>query len=242
MNPTDVLDNPVWHSLCTNHAHFALGDRLAKRYPPDVAPFVALANLSEAAFADLARITALGETLVLRGFELPADLPGWQIHEQKQIVQMIYEPLQPPPPPPPPEVERGAAILTLTDADLPDMRRLIDIAQPGPFLARTIRLGTYLGIRIRHGDQLIALAGERMVPPGYREISAVCTHPDHRGRGYARLLMTRLMAQQIERGEVPILHVMPENVGAQRVYQSLGFRKRRDLPYAALSRKLIIKS
>ena len=75
-----------------------------------------------------------------------------------------------------------------------------------------------------------------MYLPGFREISAVCTHPDHRGKGYARLLMRRLMAQQRQQGDVPILHVMPENTAAQRVYESLGFRKRRDLPYVMLSR------
>ena len=224
----DVLDNPVWHALTSYHAQFALGSGFARRYSPDIAPFVALANPSPAAFADLAQIVDSGERLVLRGFELPPDLPGWVIHTRKLIVQMICDEPQP-------EIASAEAILTLTEADVPDMLALVELAKPGPFLSRTIQLGTYLGIR-RDG-QLIALAGERMHIPGFCEISAVCTHPDQRGKGYARLLITRLMAQQRERGEVPILHVMPENTNAQRVYESLGFRKRRDLPYVALSRE-----
>ena len=227
MNSTNTLDNPVWHALTTHHAPLALGTGLARRYPPDIAPFVALENASDAAFADLATIVAAGEKLVLRGFELPSDVPGWTIHTRKLIVQMVSEA-------PMPEIASDAQILTLSEADVPDMLRLVDEAKPGPFLPRTIRLGTYLGIR--KDGKLIAMAGERMYPPGYREISAVCTHPKHRGKGYARLLMSRLMARERREGDVPILHVMPENLGAQRVYESLGFRKRRDLPYAMLSR------
>ncbi|MEO8394543.1 MAG: GNAT family N-acetyltransferase [Chloroflexota bacterium] len=227
MNSAQILDNPVWHALTTHQADLAIGDGLAKRYPTDIAPFIALANTSAEAFADLAQIVTAGEKMVLRGFELPPEIPGWTIHNRKMIVQMISEP-------PTPEIESAEAILTLSEADVPDMLGLVAAAEPGPFLPRTIRLGTYLGIR--KDGQLVAMAGERMYPPGYREISAVCTHPNHRGKGYARLLMSRLMAQERQQGDVPILHVMPENMMAQRVYESLGFRKRRDLPYAMLSR------
>ena len=222
-----ILDNPVWHALNTHHAQFALGAGLARRYSADIAPFIALADATPAAFDDLAQIMSADEKLVLRGFELPPDLPGWGIHDQKMIVQMICdEPMA--------EITSAEPIITLTDADVPDMLRLVGLAKPGPFLPRTIRLGQYVGIR--QAGQLVAMAGERMYPPGYREISAVCTHPDHRGKGYARLLMSRLMAENWARGDVPILHVMPENVVAQRVYLSLGFRKRRDLAYVLLSR------
>jgi ribosomal protein S18 acetylase RimI-like enzyme len=222
-----MLDNPAWYALKTHQADVAIGTDLAKRYPVDMAPFVALANASEAAFAELAQIVLPGERLVLRGFELPPEVPGWVIHQRKMIVQMISgQPIT--------EIASDEPILTLTDADVPDMLRLVEEAKPGPFLARTNRLGTYLGICI--DGKLIAMVGERMYLTGYREISAVCTHPDHRGKGYARVLMSRLMAKQRAEGDVPILHVMPENIGAQRVYESLGFRKSRELPYAALSR------
>src|SRR4051812_38444087 len=119
-----VLDNPVWHALNTNHARFATGDGLAKRYPDDIAPFIALADASAAAFADLAQIVEPGEKLVLRGFELPPELPGWTIHTRKLIVQMVSEA-------PTPVIASDESILTLTEADLPDMLRLVAIAKPG---------------------------------------------------------------------------------------------------------------
>ena len=222
-----VLDNPAWHALKTHQAQFALGEGLARRYHSDIAPFVALENAGEAAFAELAQIVTHGEQMILRGFELPVDPSGWTIHTRKMIVQMVSEQ-------PLPEIASDEEILTLTDDDVPDMLRLVEEAKPGPFLARTNHLGTYFGIRQQ--GKLIAMAGERMYLPGFREISAVCTHPDYRGKGYASLLMRRLMAQQRAQGDVPILHVMPENTRAQRVYESLGFRKRRELPYAMLSR------
>ena len=123
-----VLDNPVWHALTTHQAQFALGEGLARRYHPDIAPFVALANASEAAFADLAQIVSPGEQLVLRGFELPSDPLGWTIHIRKMIVQMVSEE-------PLPESASAEQILTLSEADVPDMLRLVGRGQTRAVLA-----------------------------------------------------------------------------------------------------------
>lgn len=121
--------------------------------------------------------------------------------------------------------------LTLGTEDVPEMLALVERTRLGPFLPRTIELGTYLGFR-RDGA-LIAMAGERMHPPGWTEISAVCTDPTFRGEGLATRLVLALAAGIRARGERPFLHASADNAGAIRLYESLGFTLRRRLTFDA---------
>ncbi|WP_442874812.1 GNAT family N-acetyltransferase [Amycolatopsis sp. NBC_00345] len=124
------------------------------------------------------------------------------------------------------------AVVRLGEADVPEMLDLVARAQPGPFLPRTVFLGTYLGIR--HEGALVAMAGERLHPPGWTEISAVCTDPAFRGRGLAARLVRAVGAGIRARGETPFLHAAASNVNAIRLYESLGFRLRREMIFSAL--------
>ena len=128
--------------------------------------------------------------------------------------------------------EQDASILSLNEADVADMRALAELTQPGPFYARTHTLGDFVGIR--ENGKLIAMAGERMRVPGFTEISAVCTHPEARGRGLAAKLMRVVAARIVARGEQLFLHVYPSNKGAIAVYQKLGFRHRTDVRLTVL--------
>ncbi|HVU12565.1 MAG TPA: GNAT family N-acetyltransferase, partial [Phototrophicaceae bacterium] len=193
-----------------------IGTPLAKRYPPDVGIFAAVAAPSEAAVHDLNQIVAKGEALMVQGLNLPADLPDWSIVYELHVSRMIcHQPVI--------EVESVEQVVDLTSADVADMLHLIEGTQPGPFLPRTIEMGRYIGIR--KDGQLVAMAGERFYPLGYHEISAVCTHPDHWGKGYARLLVSRVAARQQREGDIPFLHVDPHNARAIAIYEQLGFRK-----------------
>lgn len=120
------------------------------------------------------------------------------------------------------------AVLLTTD-DVPEMTDLARRTRPGPFRPRTIELGTYLGIR--HDDRLVAMAGERLRLPGHTEISAVCTDPDHRGRGLATRLVLALVQQIRDRGETPILHADGRNTTAIRLYERLGFVVRKEVVF-----------
>jgi predicted GNAT family acetyltransferase len=124
---------------------------------------------------------------------------------------------------------------TLGAADVPDMMALVKLTEPGPFAARTVELGTYIGIR--SGGQLIAMAGERMCFPGFTEVSAVCTHPDHRGRGHGSALVRTLLRAIRHRGETPFLHIFSDNVRARALYQALGFSLSRALFVTVLKRE-----
>ena len=112
------------------------------------------------------------------------------------------------------------------------MVSLAEMTEPGPFLERTRELGRFVGSF--HEGQLAAMAGERLQLKGLREVSAVCTHPDHRGKGYARALMSEIIRGIVDRGETPFLHVRYRNVNAIALYERMGFRIRRKLNLAVL--------
>jgi ribosomal protein S18 acetylase RimI-like enzyme len=210
------LDNPIWNSLSTHHAHFAEGDELAKRYPPEVTLLAAMGEPTVEAYASLAKtLQRAGAALFL---DQPAQIhAGWITVHVSPLVQMVCEK--------PNLAQDGFPAEKLSPADVPEMVALAELTKPGPFGTRTRELGEYLGIR--KAKRLVAMAGERLHPPGYTEVSAVCTHPEFQGRGYARELMSILMRKIIQRGETPILHVRQENVSAIHLYEKLGFRTRR---------------
>ena len=219
-----VLDNPVWASLTGRHAHLAERHGLAARYQPDVAPFVALQDATDPrAWTDLADLLGPGATIVVTSpvLDVPA---GWQAVERGEGVQLVDTHVEAGPP--------DADVVRLTAADVPELLDLTARTAPGPFLPRTVELGTYLGIR-REG-RLVAMAGERLQPPGWVEISAVCTDPAHRGQGLASRLVRAVVHGIRERGEHPFMHAAATNTNAIRLYEALGFTLRRRTTFAAV--------
>jgi ribosomal protein S18 acetylase RimI-like enzyme len=211
----ESLDNPIWFALTTEHRLLARSHGLARRYPPDVSPLAALLHPTNDAFADLQRLVSPGEHVALftaSPFDVPA---GWQVDRSRWIDQMICEASLDLPP---------FAPLPLGTTDVPEMLELTAATEPGPFSLQTIQMGSYVGIRASDG-RLVAMAGERLQSTAFVEISAVCTHPKFRGRGYARALVTFLAAQILAEGKTPFLHVKSEN-GAKVVYEKIGFRLR----------------
>jgi len=228
-NQLILLDNPVWSALSTTHASFAEGDELAKRYPVDVAPFAATRDQSTGSYDSLARVLGLGVTAALPLAAMP-DLPaGWTVVRNVDSAQMVWNGSVPPP------VKHTLEDLDVSQID--EMVALVELTKPGPFFRRTPELGSYLGVREK--GQLVAMAGERLRPLGHTEISAVCTHPEYRGRGYASSLVSMLIQRITKRDEIPFLHVRTENIGAIRVYEKLGFKTRRIINIAIVKKRLI---
>ncbi|MCS3779860.1 GNAT family N-acetyltransferase [Tsukamurella ocularis] len=215
-----VLDDPVRASLQGAHARFRLGDGAVVRYRPDVARFVGHPPQPAAAdYAALARLAVPGTPLSLRGVRGP--LPeGWRIVDEIPLVQYDGAALETTP-------DDEAEVLGPRNVD--EILDLVARTRPGPFERRTVELGLYLGLRDDSG-RLIALAGERLRPPGWTEISAVCTDPAHRGRGLATRLVRAVGHHIRARGDVPFLHTSAENTGARAVYEGLGFRLRASIP------------
>jgi ribosomal protein S18 acetylase RimI-like enzyme len=218
-----VLDNPIRASLLGPHAHFAVQHGSVVRYPPDVCPFIALPDEPDNdAWMDLAALVGPGATTAVSAPRVEPP-PGWAVLADIAAVQLVDTGVAAEPDP--------DAVL-LGPADVPEMLALVERTRPGPFLPRTIEMGTYLGIR-RDGE-LVAMAGERLHPPGWTEISAVCTDERFRGHGLATRLVLALAAGIRERGETPLLHAAATNVNAIRLYESLGFALRRHTRFVGL--------
>lgn len=221
MSDSDValLDRPIWSALTTSQKHLAEGEPRALRYPVDMTPFADMIDMSEESFAALADLMSPSQVVALFTPE-PVDVPaGFKAVLSETGEQMIGSPADSP--------LRDAEIVTLGAADVPAMMALTALTKPGPFAARTHELGTFLGIRA--GGELVAMTGERMKPGKFTEMTAVCVHPDYRGRGYAQALLAAVARQIEARGEIPFLHVFTSNTSAIALYQRQGMRIRRRL-------------
>jgi ribosomal protein S18 acetylase RimI-like enzyme len=224
------LDNVIWKALTTCQKHLATIDHDAARFLPDVSLLGALAEPSAEAYASLLSILNAGDRV---GLFLPTDSPSpppWKVIVSLPLLQMIFEKAglhqsnhEPP------------RFVRLGDADVPQMLALTRLTKPGPFGTRTHEMGEYWGIG--QNGELIAMAGERLHLPGYTEISAVCTHPEHLGHGYATALINLLIQRIRDRGEQPFLHVLPQNTRAVELYERSGFRKRVLLQYVILEKQ-----
>ncbi|MEU4365335.1 GNAT family N-acetyltransferase [Promicromonospora sp. NPDC023987] len=219
-----VLDDPAWSALTGAHAHLAEGGDLARRYPADVSPFAAVRTWDDPGVWDAV------VDLVGYGAEFPAPPdsvqlpPGWERREPFSGVQLV-------------ETDRlhgrpDDEAVVLGAADVPEMLDLVARAQPGPFLPRTYLLGRYVGIR-RDG-RLVAMAGERLSPAGWTEISAVATDERYRGQGLASRLVLDVVHHVHERGARAMMHASAGNTSAIRLYESLGFRLRRRLTFGTV--------
>lgn len=216
----ETLDNPVWASLTGIHSRLALVNGRAARYPGDVSPFMGLPD--DARPEDWYQLAVLAGADPVVLMNPPASLPaGWSRLRQINGLQMLA-----PQDAHPAEPSAGDwHVDHLRPTDAADMLALATATEPGPFAARTGVLGVYLGIRDR--GKLIAMAGERLQPDGWTEISGVCTDPAYRGQGLARLLMGLVATGIRQRGQRPFLHVMASNSGAIRLYESMGYLIRR---------------
>jgi ribosomal protein S18 acetylase RimI-like enzyme len=224
MSEAHPLDFPIWTALTTRQASLAEGGALAKRFPPAIAPFAALKDTSAESFAALAALLSPTEHAVLFTPEPIVPPDSFVVHLAKTGEQLLGTPA----------AVSGAApdVVTLGVDDVPAMMELTALTKPGPFNARTHELGTFLGIKI--DGRLVAMAGERMTPANYTELTAVCVHPDHRGRGYAQVLLAAVSRQIVARGEIPFLHVFSDNTSAIALYQRQGMIIRRQLHVTVL--------
>ena len=227
VTPSHPLDHPVWTALTTRQQALAEGGALARRYPPAVTPFADIRDLSAQGFAELGALMSGSEVAALFTPDPVTPPAGFEVVLAETAEQMVGTPAE--------CAIFGVETVTLGIADVPAMMDLTKLTKPGPFTTRTHELGTFIGVRI--DGQLVAMVGERMKPGDYTEITAVCVHPSHRGRGYGQLLLGAISRQMVARGESPFLHVFSSNASAIALYRRQGMEIRRCLHVTALQKR-----
>lgn len=218
-----VLDNPAWYALNTGNSNLAHGTQRVKFFDKDVAPFVGFDENTDENFEALYQLID-HNGLIMFISPQPAAVPGkWKVLRHIPCLQMVYN------------GNAGAANFDLTNLaneHVPQMLELTQLTKPGPFVSRTIDFGHYQGIFDK--EKLVAMAGQRMAPLPYVEVSAVCTHPDHLGKGYAKQLLLSQVNRIVLEGNIPFLHVRDDNHRAIKVYESVGFVTRTDMHFYML--------
>jgi ribosomal protein S18 acetylase RimI-like enzyme len=209
------LDDIFWLALSGTQARFAAGGGAARRYAPGFSPILAFKDRENPDFAALEPYTAVGERFYVDTWSGPAPA-GWDIVVDKKMKRMVWAGALPDEDP----------TLDARPLDASHAQHAVDLAaltNPGPFGLRTIELGEYFGVF--EGDKLVAMAGERLHAGPYREVSGVCTHPEHQGHGLARRLSLKIVRLQMQRGQLPFLHVVSSNTTAHALYEKMGFRE-----------------
>ncbi|MEO5911082.1 MAG: GNAT family N-acetyltransferase [Pelobium sp.] len=215
------LDNPIYHALKSNHHHFSVGTENVRFYNREIAHFAGMKDYSEKDFEELFQYADLEGVFIIfspSAIEIPEN---WQLIREIDMFQLVYEQDTQP------EGIKEIELINLKENHVEEMIALVELTKPGPFLSKTIDLSNYTGVF--NNGKLIAMAGHRFHANDYIEISAVCTHPDHLGKGYAYEVIREQVRRILEKSQIPFLHVRNDNIGAVKLYQKLGFKIRIDM-------------
>ncbi len=210
-----LLHNPVYHALISGDRHLSFGEGNVKFFDEQVSPFAGFEHNYEKGFSDLYDIFPTSRK-ILYAAPFPIMQPaGWQLTNEIKGLQFVYEPGK--------EIKTEFSnILPLDETHVEQMVELAKLTKPGPFGKGTIKFGSYFGIF--DNEKLVAMTGQRLHVQNFTEISAVCTHPDYTGKGYANSLLQHQLHLILQNNQQPFLHVREDNERAIEIYQRLGFK------------------
>ena len=218
-----ILDNMIWNAITTGNNDIAIVNGDVGCYLPDIAPFAGMKERNDANLKKLYEFIPSDRSVAISSSDkMDHDESKWKLLQPMEITQMVFEH----------NVDsfttrNSPLIVPLSDEHVPQMIELTALTRPGPFLQQTIRFKNYFGIFIE--GRLAAMSGQRMHPRPYMEVSAVCTHPDFRGMGYAKALMLHVMKIILDNSFTPFLHVLSNNSNAIELYKTIGFRTRKQI-------------
>ena len=218
-----ILDNMIWNAITTGNNDIAIVNGDVGCYLPDIAPFAGMKERNDANLKKLYEFIPANRSVAISSLnKMDHDESRWKLIQPMDITQMVFEH----------SVntfttKNSPLIVPLSDEHVPQMIELTALTRPGPFLQQTIRFKNYFGIFIN--GRLAAMTGQRMHPIPYMEVSAVCTHPDFRGLGYAKALMLHVMKIILDNSFTPFLHVLSNNINAIELYKTIGFRTRKQI-------------
>ena len=218
-----ILDNMIWSALTTGNNDIAIINGEVGCYLPEIAPFAGMKDFNATNLKKLYEFIRANRSVAISSLnKINHDESRWKLLQPMDVTQMVYE-----------HAERtfttkhSTLIVPLSEEHVPEMMELTTLTRPGPFLHHTIRFKNYFGIFI--DGRLAAMAGQRMHPVPYMEVSAVCTHPDFRGMGYAKSLMLHIMKIILDNSFTPFLHVLSDNSSAIQLYKTIGFHIRKQI-------------
>src|SRR6187455_3026889 len=218
-----ILDNMIWNAITTGNNDIAVINGDVGCYLPDIAPFAGMKVFNDDNLKKLYEFIPANRSVAISSLnKMDHDESRWKLLQPMDVTQMVYEhPVNTF------TTKNSPLIVPLSDEHVPQMMELTALTRPGPFLQQTIRFKNYFGIFIE--GRLAAMSGQRMHPLPYLEVSAVCTHPDFRGLGYAKALMLHVMKIILDNSFIPFLHVLTSNTVAIQLYESIGFRTRKEI-------------
>ena len=222
-----VLGNPVYHGLCSGDAHLAFGTEKVKHFDEEVSPFAGFDENYVNGFKELGELFPAGRIVLYATRRTIPEPKNWNLLQEVKGVQFVYNK----------EVKlqyESMALVPLHANHSEEMVQLTALTKPGPFNSRTIEFGNYFGIF--DNGRLVAMAGERLHPGNYTEISAVCTHPDYLGKGFAASLIKHQVDLIQEQNRIPFLHVRADNERAISLYERLGFVQNDHMNFYVLKR------
>jgi len=218
-----ILDNMIWNALTTGNNDIAIVNGDVGCYLPDIAPFAGMKNFNDANLKKLYEFIPANRSVAISSLnKMDHDESRWKLIQPMDVTQMVYEHSLNTF-----TTKNSSLIVPLSDEHVPQMLELTALTRPGPFLQQTIRFKNYFGIFIE--GRLAAMTGQRMHPMPFMEVSAVCTHPDFRGLGYAKALMLQVMKIILDNSFTPFLHVLSNNSNAIELYKTIGFQTRKEI-------------
>ena len=218
-----ILDNMIWNAITTGNNDIAIINRDVGCYLPEIAPFAGMKVFNDANLKKLYEFIPSNRSVAISSLnKMDHDESRWKLLQPMDVTQMVYEHSMNTF-----TTKNSSLIVPLSEEHVPQMMELTALTRPGPFLQQTIRFKNYFGIF--RDDRLAAMTGQRMHPLPYMEVSAVCTHPDFRGLGYAKTLMLHVMKIILDNSFTPFLHVLSNNSNAIELYKTIGFQTRKQI-------------
>lgn len=223
-----LLQNPVYHALLSGDRHLSFGNEKVKYFDEQVSPFAGFEQDYDKGFSDLYELLPSGRKILYAIPSLITEPAGWEVAHEIKGLQFVYEADR--------EIKtQFSDVMSLSEIHVEEMVELAKLTRPGPFGSRTIDFGSYFGIFEK--EKLVAMTGQRLHVQNCTEISAVCTHPDHSGKGYANILLQHQLQLILQQGQQPFLHVREDNERAISLYQRLGFTISRAMNFYFMKRQ-----
>lgn len=222
------MHNPVYHALLSGDRPLSFGTEQVRFFDEQVSPFAGFELDYTKGFSELFELLPTGRKILYAIPSVISQPAGWQFAHEIKGLQFVYEAGRP-------IKTEFPDVVPLSEIHVKEMVQLAKLTKPGPFGTKTINFGSYYGIFEK--EKLVAMTGQRLHVQDCTEISAVCTHPDHTGKGYANTLLQHQLQLILQQGQRPFLHVRDDNERAIELYHRLGFTISRTMNFYFMKRE-----